>query len=182
MEPRNLREALVVAAHQIDREVDWRQQLKSCFLLVLCAFSLFFLFMAPFEMWQVHDARAWRPLPARLVKVSHERSAFRPHILYWRYDIELKETGQRVTTSDVRPGDLPISAMGWSSSDDDAARYHDGQELAVFRSPEGGKVFLERGDFGQMAMIFATSLAFWLVMIARMMKRRAQEASINGTS
>jgi hypothetical protein len=151
---------------------NWRAKLKSAGLLAVCLFSLFLMVVAPFELWQVRAVDASRPLAARLIKVSHERAPFKPNLLYWRYDILLTETGERVATSDVRPGDLPMSVMGWSSDDDDAARYRDGQSLTVFRPTEGGKIFLERGSYAFMSFVFAACFLFWMQLIVRAIRAR----------
>lgn len=111
----------------------------------------------------------WEGQPAKLQRVEQERSwSSRGGAPRWRFELMLIKTGERVSTSDVRPGDLPFTVefpfwrYSWSPSDADMARYQVGQTLEVFRSPEGGKTFLERGSYGFMSGVWFACLAFWL--------------------
>lgn len=171
-QPTNLKEAAATAFKTIDAEVDWRTKLKSFGQLTLVVFSLFFLVMAPFELYQVYTVNNLEPQPARLITVQLEPPTFGKGQWHWRYHFEYLKTGERDETGDVRPGDLPFSTLGWSTADWDAARYHAGQEISVYRAAEGGHPYLERGGYGFMSAILAAALAYWAVLIKIMVSRR----------
>jgi hypothetical protein len=153
--------------------VDWRKTVKAFGMLSACVFSLVFLVAAPFELFLVHAVNNWPPQPARLISVTRKIVDSTPGAdAYWSYELELTKTGESISTSDVRPGDLPFTILLWSTSDWDAARYRAGQNIEVYRAPEGGKVYLERGGYGFMSMVLAASLAFWAWIVLRVMRRK----------
>lgn len=144
------------------RGVDLFEKVKSFAMLTLLAFSIFLGIAAPFELYQVYTVNQWPKMPAKVLNVELKRtSPSWGSKTYWDFELELTNSGEKVSTTDVRPGDLPLSTLNWSTTDWDAARYQIGQETEVYRSPEGGKVFLERGSYGFMVVMLCLCVSYW---------------------
>ena len=140
--------------------------LRIWLILSLCLFSLFMLFAAPYELSQVEAVRHWPQVPARIIDSGYRLSDFSPYRFYGYFHFRDVKSGKDITTSDVRPGDLPFSigAGPFTLMDtmrDDLKAYGGGRVFMARRSPDGRKYFLEAGDPGLMRFIFALCVAWW---------------------
>ncbi len=173
MDQPNPIDAIAATLRQIDGTVDWQARLRSVARMAMLFFSLFLGVLAAYELSQVNAAQSWRAQPAQLISVTLEPPTRAGRDAFWLYRFVLTETGERAQTSDVRPGDMPISFLLWSTASWDAARYQAGQEISVYRAPEGGKAYLERGGYGLMSALLAAVLAFWATLFWRRKKSEA---------
>ncbi len=151
------------------------QTIKAYFMLSLCVFSLFIFVAAPFELYQVYLVNSWPPQQAKVQKIEYTQSQFRTRRMYWKWDLELTKTQEQVSTADVQPGDLPFEILFWSTNDWHAARYHQGQITNVYRAPEGGKTYLQRGSYTFMTAIWILSAVFWAWILRRAKYKLKQE-------
>ena len=157
----------------------WRA-VRGFFALAVYGFSLFMLVVAPYELSLVHAAHNWPAIPAHIASVELVPPPFLDGQDYWEFHMTRDDNGASISTADVRPGDFPFSALGWSTVDADAARYHRGQAITVWVSPDGRHIFLEQGSPWLMSIILASCIVVWLwvALSVRRTLRQARKARL----
>lgn len=136
---------------------------KSFALLAAMGFAGVMPLAAGYELYRVHAVSRWPVVPARIVSATLEPSAFRKGVSSWRYRMVDAQSGAAMETGDMRPGDLPFSFLFWSTADGDAARFQAraGQEMRVYRSPDGREFYPEAGNSRFMTAVLALCALFW---------------------
>ena len=129
---------------------------------------------AAYELWLVGKVEQWREVPATLVAVERKRPAFGKGPLTWRYTFTELERGKPDETRDIEPGDIPFTALGWSTKDATARDYQAmlGQTIRVRGSPDGDRYFLKFGDRNTMSVLLSLSGTYWIWMLSVWRRRR----------
>lgn len=169
--PESLAQALSGLKRQFYENGGWRL-IGGFMLLWVYAASLFLLVVAPYELSLVYAARDWPAVPAHVKSVELALPPFHEGQRFWQFTLTRDDTGAELVTADVRPGDLPISILGWSSTTADAQRYAPGLAVNVFVRPDGRKFFLEQGSPLLMQGVITACLALWLWTGRRIWRRR----------
>jgi hypothetical protein len=156
------------------------QKLRSIAVLAGCLFSLAMLVIAPIELYAVHRVRSWQPVNATVVSAEISQHRWRGLTESGHYTFTDTETGQVVSTADIRPGDLPFhlslgNSKTWSTHRKDISSYTADAEVTVYRSPNGKDYFLEQGSYRPMTLLLLGALLWWgvIIVIARRGKSRA---------
>jgi hypothetical protein len=142
----------------------WRAVGKRFLLLAISAFAIFMPVAALWELHRVDQVRDWMPVTVVVDKVEWAKPAFRKSQYHWVFSFRDPASTQLWHTGDLAPGDMPFSVLGWSSMDARAQAWADraGENVTVWRSPDGSEVYPEKGDPMLMRLMLALCAGFWL--------------------
>ena len=156
-----------------------RKIARTLLMLWVTGFALFMIPAGIYELHRVEVVSHWERVSLRLDGVELERSSFRKGQFSWRWHFSDPDSGRKFETGDVRPGDLPFSALGWSTLDAEAREWQarKGQTVQVWRAPEGDEIYPEQGTPTTMRIILALCAAYWAWVFVTARRKRRQAAA-----
>lgn len=172
-------QARAILAHALSAAGGLRHIARTLLMLMLTGFAVFMIPAGLYELHRVDVVRHWHPATLRFDGVRLEPAAFHDMPASWRWRFSDPDSGRRFETGDLRPGDLPFSALGWSTLDVEARAWQarSGQMVQVWRAPDGDEIYPEQGTPTTMRIILALCAAYWAWVFLMARRKRRQAAT-----